>query len=128
MPDHGWDGPPKPAQEPPARSWPIVKLEPVSRDGFGFWDGHDGEGNPTGGVAADLPCYAPSPPGLVLRELRCALRLSLGEAARRLGLTVVELSGLERGSHTLSEDAAWRDLAVALSDREIRPAFSSEST
>jgi transcriptional regulator with XRE-family HTH domain len=91
--------------------WGIVNVEPSSRDGVGFYDGCDAAGNDFGGVATDLPCYPVSPAGLVLRELRTATGTNLRDGAVMLGISVVDLSGLERGSRTLSDPKTWRILA-----------------
>ncbi len=46
-----------------------------------------------------LPVYPDSPGGRELRALRLRLGLGLRKCASLLGITAVELSGLERGSH-----------------------------
>ncbi len=50
--------------------------------------------------------YPPSPRGDAVRELRLRTPLSMGSAARRFGVSVVQWSWLERGGVTLS-DADW---------------------
>jgi hypothetical protein len=54
-----------------------------------------------------------SPEGIALRDLRVEVGASLGDAARLLGITVVELSSLERGIAVLSA-ADWTRATDAL--------------
>jgi hypothetical protein len=59
----------------------------------------------------EVPAYPPSPNGDRLRARRVELGLGLRDAATRLGLAPVELSGLERGSYTTDDwDAAFAAL------------------
>lgn len=71
-----------------------------------FVDGTDEKGEHFGGVA-DLPfvSYAPTPEGFLIRRLRQALGLHLGEAGRALGIGTVEMSWLERGKYLLDGEA-----------------------
>lgn len=56
----------------------------------------------------ELPSYPESPEGAELRRLRVHdADLTLREAAKRLGLSPSELSGLERGSLTFVEPGGW---------------------
>jgi hypothetical protein len=43
------------------------------------------------------PVYAPSPQGAALHELRVALGLTIGQAARTLGIGPADMSALEWG-------------------------------
>ena len=61
----------------------------------------------------DWPEYPPSPHGDWLREARKAAGLTLGEAARRAGISVSEWSGLETGSHT-TDNAGWSEARLCL--------------
>jgi hypothetical protein len=56
-----------------------------------------------------FPTYPQSLNGRALRVIRTQCEVSMGAAARALGITVVEQSGLERGSKTLS-DADWLEV------------------
>lgn len=85
------------------RWWSDARLERVdpigTRTSAGFWDGVDEAGNDVGGFGPlELPEYPPNPNGKRLREARVGAGCSLREAARRMGLRPVELSGIERGS------------------------------
>lgn len=51
-----------------------------------------------------LPTFAPSPSGERLRKSRVMVDLSIGDAARTLGITAAELSGLEHGRYDLSAE------------------------
>ena len=110
---------PQPPSEPWG-PWGIVAVEPSSTNGVGFWDGHDDKGKRFGGVATDLPLYPISPVGGVLRVLRSSLGLNLREGAEILGISVIDMSGLERGSRTLSDPKRWREIASRLSDGKVR--------
>ena len=61
----------------------------------------------------DWPEYPPSPHGDRLREARQAAGLTLGEAARRAGISVSEWSGLETGSRT-TDNAGWSEARLCL--------------
>ena len=83
----------------------------------GFWDGLDPRGELTrGGVFRRRePVYATSPNARVLRDERMALRLTMGEAARLLNLSVVDVSRLERGAGvTLGSQTEWDALFATL--------------
>lgn len=56
-----------------------------------------------------LPDYPPSPEAAALRQARVDAGISLREMARRLGISAVDLSAVERGSK-VPEDwgALWR--------------------
>lgn len=48
-------------------------------------------------VDIDLPIYPPSPRGQELRDARSLAGLTMGEAARRAGISIVEWCDIERG-------------------------------
>lgn len=91
---------------------PVIGSETVS----GFWDGHDDAGRPRGGVfQRRQDVYAPSPNARRLRDERAALRLTLGETARLLNLSVSDVSRLERGAGvTLGSQTEWDALFCTL--------------
>lgn len=60
--------------------------------------------NPGGLCYIDLPSYPRTELSDGLRARRLAARLSLGDAARIMGLGVVQWSALERGAYSLSAD------------------------
>lgn len=74
-----------------------------------------------------LPVYPPSPHGAELRQLRTLLGLSIGEAARALGVSAVELSDLERGRRVPVDPSDWKPARAVLSALE-RGAVESATT
>ena len=63
----------------------------------------------------ELPVYPDSPEGAEFRRARVAARVTLGEAARRLGLSMVYVSELERGARRPAAGTTWDDITrVAL--------------
>ncbi len=63
------------------------------------------------------PSHAATPEGDALRALRLSRNLSLRDAATLCALSIVDLSGLEHGRYTLS-DEDWQALRALLeSDR-----------
>ena len=71
--------------------------------------------NPGGLRFVDLPTYPRTELSDGLRALRLGAKLSLGDAARIVGIGVVEWSGLERGAYALSaEDRAQVDLLLRI--------------
>ncbi len=98
-----------------------IPVEPIgSHKSMAFVDGHDAKGQPFGGLrevtVEDYP-EEHVKRGALFRVARQAAGLSLGEAARALGVGVVELSGLERGSVTLSEED-WGAAVTAMARTE----------
>jgi hypothetical protein len=80
--------------------------------------GPDGVG-PCQAEKENLPCgigkirisnHPERPEGIALRKLRVSLGLTLGDGARRLGIKVIEMSGLERGVYTTDWEEAKRRL------------------
>jgi ribosome-binding protein aMBF1 (putative translation factor) len=71
---------------------------------FGFWDGHDLDDNPIGGVRAmscagilvDEAVAAQERIGQTVRDNRTRKGMSLSKAAGLLSVSVVELSSIER--------------------------------
>ena len=61
----------------------------------------------------DFHVYPESERGERLRRERVAAGLYLGEAARRLGLSASELSGLERGRYD-TDEAGWAACFAAI--------------
>lgn len=61
-----------------------------------------------------------APLGRVLRMVRIAADLSMGEAARMVGLDVVAWSTIENGRATLENDTAWCELYAALAAEHER--------
>ena len=53
----------------------------------------------------ETPAYPESPDGELLRECRVRCRLALGQAARILGISAAEMSGLEWGRFRFADDA-----------------------
>ena len=88
--------------------WSLTEHEPVARDGFGFWDGFDEAGEPIGGIATDLPRYAPRPDAELFRFAARGMGYTLGEIAETLGLTVVQASALRRGRLSMPLDELAR--------------------
>jgi hypothetical protein len=90
-----------------------VRLTPVPptclRETHGFVTRGDGCGT----ERVTIPEYPPSPGGEALRTLRVKLGLSLRDAARALGVTAVEMSGVERGSY---RPESWAGAAALLQD------------
>lgn len=76
--------------------------------------------NPGHPQLAMVDLYPPSTRGNVLRMVRIAADLSMGEAARLVGLDVVAWSSIENGRATLESDAAWCDLFEALAAEHER--------
>lgn len=66
----------------------------------------------------ELPIYPDSPHGRKLRELRIRHGVGLRYCSELLGLTAVEVSGLERGSHTTDE---WDEVFARLASVEVSP-------
>lgn len=64
-----------------------------------------GLGTETGIAWHDVREYAPTTSGHAFRQLRKALGFSLGDAASALGVSVVDVSAVERGAARF-EDAA----------------------
>ena len=75
---------------------------------FGFWDRNcDDPDKHEGGVASfDVPLFSEKhmDEGESFRELRQQLKLSIGEAARKTGLTTVQVSLIERGAASVDND------------------------
>lgn len=69
------------------------------------------------------PVYAPSHHGHALRTVRVheGAFLTMGAAARALGMTAAELSGLEHGSHRLADERQWPALLDAVRAAKVRP-------
>lgn len=90
-----------------------------------FVDYADGTGEL---VVGDGPVYPPSPQGERLRAARVERELSLGDTARASGLSVVQVSELERGRCTLPE-AEWTALLalVATAERSGQPTPAARS-
>ncbi|SRR5258706_14950829 len=65
----------------------------------------------------DRPVYRRDPRGAALRVLRVELKVSFLMGADWLGISVVEMSGLERGSHTFVDDADWECAFAVLRTR-----------
>lgn len=94
-----------------------IVLDPVqpvgTRKATGFVDRTDG----TGGVESwDELVYPPHPEGESFRGLRRSLEISIGEAARRLGIKPSEVSGLEFGR--VVPRAGWEQLRARLEEKE----------
>lgn len=90
-------------------------------------DNHDG-----GLQQVPVDVFPENPLGDELRDARVygAGHVHLGAAARRLGITVVEMSGLERGRFTLSEvdhAVALELLTPGMTDDEKRPRALDEN-
>lgn len=85
----------------------LIKMHPT---GYSTGLGHvlDEEGMPHD-VLVELPNYPDSPLGREFRKWRVDRDITLGEAARRSGLRVSEVSGLERGRYDLSAED-WKEL------------------
>lgn len=64
----------------------------------------------------EVNTYPKSPEGEALRELRLKLKVGLRIAARELGLTPSELSGLENGMLTCDWSKHWDTMADILAD------------
>jgi hypothetical protein len=74
-------------------------------------------GGKCGGLQeVELPEYPESTRGERLRQRRVSLGLSLGVLSERLGITPSQLSGLEYGRNTLSEE----DWALVLDEADTR--------
>ena len=86
----------------------IVPVAPVGREEHLVFP------NPGHPQRAMVDVYPPSPRGDTLRTLRIAVDLSMGAAARLVGLDVVAWSNIENGRATLESDTAWCDLYDAL--------------
>lgn len=91
---------------------PLLATRPVEPTGTERHRVHVQRATPRGRVCewrdVDSPTYPPSPEGEELRRLRVRVAdLVLREAARRLGLSPAELSGLERGSLTFVDPRGW---------------------
>lgn len=100
----------------------LVSVEPLSiGKTVGFWDGYDSQGNPVGGFG-ELPTasYPESPLGKEFRRLRVANEIRLGRAAELLGLTVVEISSIERGRLLLKEESDWVAAFKVLDDEGLK--------
>jgi hypothetical protein len=79
-----------------------------------FWDGVDAQGNDVGGFGpVERPVYPESPLGEALRKERVRRSLGLGEFARAVGLTPVQLSALEHGKAKTTPEG-WAALGRAL--------------
>ena len=77
----------------------------IKRDTPMFVDWVDEAGNMQGAFRVlPVDVYPPSPCGEALRHIRVMGGFGLRQAATLLGLTALELSGLERGSTTLSSE------------------------
>lgn len=89
-----------------------IPVKPVStRRSGAFVDGVDPKTGKRFGrfETVDFPVYPPSHDGRELRAERVRLGLSLRDGARLLGLGLVELSGLETGSHTFATAEEWAE-------------------
>jgi hypothetical protein len=56
----------------------------------------------------DFDVHPQSPRGRAFRDMREQCRLSMRDAAKALGITAVQVSGLERGSFTLTPEG-WNE-------------------
>jgi len=68
------------------------------------------EGLPCGIGRLRIPEHDKTKDGHALRERRIELKLSLRQAAEKLGITVVQYGGLERGVYTTDWNEARRRL------------------
>lgn len=95
----------------------MVEVEPI---GSSCGIGH-GEG---GCQIVDIPLYPRTEEAKCLRELRIANGVTLREGADVLGISVVELSSLERGRLRLADSYDWKivyDLIECAAEiRELR--------
>ena len=62
----------------------------------------------------ELPVYPDSPMGRELRGARLRAGIGLRHCAELLGLSLVEMSGLERGSYTVDD---WDDVLARVQAR-----------
>jgi hypothetical protein len=92
----------------------VKPAEPVHRNGVGaaFVDYADGTGSFV--ELRGQPVYLETNVSHDFNFARRAADLSLGEAARLLGLTPSEVSGLESGSHTFIDPEMWTKAMEAL--------------
>jgi hypothetical protein len=67
-----------------------------------------------------VPTYPPSPRGELFRAHRVALGVSLRQAADALGLSAVEVSGLEFGRYVFADAADWDRAESFLQSRSRR--------
>lgn len=83
----------------------VTQVAPIGkRTVHGF--GHLADGTPIYEWEANV--YPPSTDGTALRELRRELDIGLRDAAKRMGISVVQLSALELGSATCDRETAQR--------------------
>lgn len=92
------------------------EVKPVAHQkAFGFWDVNAGEKDHRGGVTeVEVPVWsvADIERGRARRERRRELGLTLGDAARSTGLTVSQISLIERGGADVDEAAYDRALQL----------------
>jgi hypothetical protein len=85
----------------------MKKLEIIKKKSIGIRDGYAFV-TPGGIALVTTPVFEKSKDADAFKEYRRA-NMTLGEAARRLGLTVLQTSGLEHGEY----DCDW-EIAVAM--------------
>ena len=68
----------------------------------------------------EFSVYPPTPRGAALRALRVSLSVGLRRAARALGMSELELSGLERGCDTIAETEWDRAEAILREHADAR--------
>lgn len=68
------------------------------------------------------PVYPESPRGELFRAHRVALGVSLRQAADALGLSAVEVSGLEHGRYVFTDAGEWDRAEILLQARAPRRA------
>lgn len=99
------------------RAKPKVRVLPVEPTGTTTALGC---GPTKGMVPYEVKTYPRSRRGQHLRSAREALGKTMGQAARQLGISVVELSGLELGRYKLSvEDWAIVDSTLGIDSRPL---------
>lgn len=95
-------------------AWRVKPAEPKHRNGVGaaFVDYADGRGQFV--ELRGQPVYLETNETHDLNFARRSADLTLGEAARLLGISVSEMSGLVRGTHTFTEPTMWTKAMEAM--------------
>jgi len=87
---------------------PLIPVQPIGTQTAGAFVDGERNGHRFGEFQIrEIPKYPPSPKGEQLRSLRLQIPYSLRQAANLLGIGVVQLSGLERGTHTYTKSEEW---------------------
>lgn len=102
----------------PGRSTPLFPITAVEPTGSNFGGAFVSRKDGCSVEFADRPTYARDPRGDAFRRARQDAGIFLVDAARILGITVVDVSGLEHGRVRFVDDGDWeRAMRIVASPR-----------